>query len=183
MTRDELAHVLRAAATIVEDGDILVLGSQSILGTASEKRLPRQAVMSIEVDVAFFNDPDESKSDHVDGAIGEGSQFHETHGYYAQGVTLDTAILPQGWRDRLVSFDRDDALPSEAKCLDAHDLVVAKLVANREKDREFATALIEVDLIQVRTLLERVEQLDEIEAVKDRTRRAVQTCAADAGCG
>ena len=183
MNRAQLAHVLRAAAEIVNDGDILVVGSQAILGTADGSALPTEATMSIEADLAFFDDPDEHKSDAVDGAIGEGSQFHALFGYYAQGVSLETSVLPEGWRDRLIRFDRVDAEPSEARCLDPHDLVVAKLVANREKDREFATALIEADLVEVRTLLDRVEQLSQPGSVKDRTRSAIEHCASAAGYG
>jgi hypothetical protein len=183
VNREQLAHVLRAAATITKDGDILVLGSQSILGTRDEARLPWEAVMSVEADLAFFDDPDEAKSDAVDGAIGEGSQFHTEFGYYAQGVTLATADLPDGWRERLVEFPGPNAEPSAAVCLDAHDLVVAKLVPAREKDREFATALIEAELIQVRTLLDRVEQLDLPEGSKGRVRDVIAACASAAGCG
>jgi len=80
MNREQLSHVLRAAATIVNDGDILVIGSQSILGTFDSDRLPEAAVMSVEADLAFFDDPLEEKMDLVDDAIGEGSQFHMTYG-------------------------------------------------------------------------------------------------------
>jgi hypothetical protein len=183
VNREQLAHVLRAAARIVEDGDIVVLGSQSILGTADAPRLPLEAVLSVEADLAFLDDPDEAKADDVDGQIGEGSGFHAEFGYYAQGVTLATAVLPDGWRDRLIAFERADAEPSHARCLEAHDLVVAKLVANREKDREFATALIGAQLVDVRTLLERVQVLDQPEAVRMRVRRAIESCARAAGLG
>jgi hypothetical protein len=40
MTREQLAHVLRAAARIAEDPDVVVIGSQSILGSFPEDRLP-----------------------------------------------------------------------------------------------------------------------------------------------
>ena len=183
MNRDQLAHVLRAAATIASDGDILVVGSQAILGTADASHLPLEVTLSIEADVAFFDDPDEQKSDAVDGAIGEGSQFHAEYGYYAQGVSLETSVLPAGWRDRLIRFERADAEPAEAWCVEPHDLVVAKLVANREKDREFSIALIGADLIQVRTLLDRVHLLEQPGGVKDRTRVIIERCAARAGHG
>jgi hypothetical protein len=97
--REHLAHVLRAAARVVDDGDILVIGSQSILASIDERYLPDEATRSVEADVAFFDDPHERKSDAVDAALGEGSQFHELFGYYAQGVSLSTAVLPQGWRN------------------------------------------------------------------------------------
>ncbi|MCB1262697.1 MAG: hypothetical protein KDB33_20215 [Acidimicrobiales bacterium] len=183
MNRDQLAHVLRAAATIGDDGDIVVLGSQSILGTADADRLPDEATRSVEADVAFVNDPDESKMDRVDGAIGEDSPFHASFGYYGQGVTLETAVLPNGWQDRTIAFDRPDAEPSHARCLEPHDLVIAKLVAGREKDFEFVTALIAADLINIRILLDRVLLLDTPGAVQERVRRSIERCARRAGYG
>jgi hypothetical protein len=39
MNREQLAHVVRAAATITGDGDIVIIGSQSILGTSRRRRL------------------------------------------------------------------------------------------------------------------------------------------------
>jgi hypothetical protein len=183
VNREQLAHVLRAASSIASDDGILVTGSQSILGTFDARLLPVQATMSIEADLVFLNDPDETKMDAVDGAIGEGSSFHAEFGYYAQGVSLDTAVLPEGWRERLVPFESVDGGASKAFCLDRHDLLVAKLVAGRKKDYEFATALIAVELVQVRALLERVDQLAEPEALRARTRDAIQRCARAAGCG
>ena len=96
MTREELAHVLRAAATIAGESEILVIGSQSILGSYSNEELPDEAWMSIEADIAFLDDPGTRKADLVDGAIGELSSFHEMYSYYAQGVEVSTAILPGG---------------------------------------------------------------------------------------
>ena len=63
---------------------------------------------------------------------------HESFGIYGQGVALSTAVLPSGWQDRLVAFVDPAADPSDARCLDPHDLVVSKLVAGREKDHDFA---------------------------------------------
>lgn len=77
--------------------------------------------MSMEADVAFRNDIDASKADAVDGAIGELSQFHETYGYYAQGVEISTAVLPAGWEDRAEILDRPDSRPGYARCLEPHE--------------------------------------------------------------
>ena len=173
MTREELAHILRAAAQIANDSDILVIGSQSILGTFSEDDLPPAAHGSIEADIAFFDDPDERKADHVDGAIGEASLFHEQFGIYAQGASLRTAVLPAGWRDRLVSYDRYDAKPSAARCLEAHDLVISKLVVGREKDLLFARVLVDAGLISCEILRERADALDVVQAVRRRVMRYI----------
>ena len=88
--------MLRAAATIAGESEILVIGSQSILGSYSNEELPEEAWMSIEADIAFLDDPGTRKADLVDGAIGELSSFHEMYSYYAQGVEVSTAILPGG---------------------------------------------------------------------------------------
>ena len=107
MTREQLAHVLRAAARIARDPDILVVGSQAILGSYREEELPEVAWLSVEADLAFFDaEGGTQKADQVDGAIGELSHFHETYRYYGQGVDLHTAKLPDGWEQRLVPFER-----------------------------------------------------------------------------
>lgn len=168
MKRSELAHILRAACSIADDPDILVIGSQSILGSFTEDELPLDATVSIEADIAFFDDPAERKSDLIDGAIGEASQFHESFGVYGQGVGLSTATLPEGWRDRLVPFDASDALPGQPRCLERHDLVVTKLVAGREKDYRFARALLKAGLVDPDVLCARAELLPVIPGIKRR---------------
>lgn len=98
MRREQLEHVLRAASEIVGERDVLVIGSQAVLASIPDARLPIEATTSIEADLAFLDDPEDEKADQVDGAIGELSSFHETFGYYAQGVSVSTAVLPAGWR-------------------------------------------------------------------------------------
>lgn len=80
MKREQLEHILRAASQIAGDPDVLVLGSQSIVGTFAEDELPDRAHASIEADVTFFDDYENDKSDVVDMHLGEDSQFHATFG-------------------------------------------------------------------------------------------------------
>jgi hypothetical protein len=164
MKRAQLEHVLRAAATIVDDPDLIVIGSQAILGSYGEDSLPVEATTSIEADLAFFVDPDGLKADRLDGAIGELSRFHETFGYYAQGVSVTTAVLPAGWEARTIAFATPGAAPARARCLEPHDCVVAKLVAGREKDRAFAAALIGEGLVEPETLISRIRTLPRVDA-------------------
>lgn len=159
MKRTELEHILRAASRISGDRDVVVIGSQSILGTYSEDELPEAAHASIEADIAFWDDPGNDKSDTVDMHMGEDSQFHATFGYYAQGVDVATAVLTAGWRDRVVVYQAPGAAPAVGHCLEPHDLVVAKLVAGREKDFEFVSALLAYRLVDASTLIERATQL------------------------
>jgi hypothetical protein len=158
VNREQLAHVLRAAAAIVPGADIVIVGSQAVLATRDEPDLPIEATRSIEVDLAFVDDPDEAKADAVDGAIGELSRFHETFGYYGQGVSLTTPILPGGWTDRLIALDSPDAA-ARVRALEVHDCTVSKLVAFREKDRQFAAALLRAEVVDARTLDDRLKTL------------------------
>ncbi|QKW15732.1 DUF6036 family nucleotidyltransferase [Verrucosispora sp. NA02020] len=162
MKRAELEHVLRSTGRIVEDRNVLIIGSQSVLGTFLEGDLPLEATASMEVDVAFFDDPDDQKADQIDAFIGEFSPFHETFGYYAQGVSVSTAVLPDGWRDRLVLVESDNTQPGRGYALDPHDCVVSKLVAGREKDNKFADALLRAGLVRPDVVAERIELLADV---------------------
>nr|MDT0664120.1 DUF6036 family nucleotidyltransferase [Micromonospora sp. DSM 115978] len=170
MTREQLENVLRAASQITDDPRILVLGSQSVLGAISEDRLPPEATASIEADVAFFDDLDDRKADQVDVAIGELSAFHGTFGYYAQGVSVSTAVLPAGWQDRLVRIATASSAPGVGYLLEPHDCVVSKLVAGREKDFAFAGALLRSQLVDLAVLGERIDTVAVPPEVRQRLR-------------
>ena len=152
MNRTQFEHAIRAAGAILGVDEVLVIGSQAVHGSVDEQ-IP-EAEHSIEVDISAVEDDDGSMADLIDGSIGELSMFQEAFGYYARGVTPGTAVLPSGWRRRLVSYESPATSGVRALCLDIHDLWVSKAVANREKDRAFCRALIERDLVD-RDILER----------------------------
>jgi hypothetical protein len=130
----------------------VIIGSQSILGQFPDA--PASLLVSIEADVYPLARPE--RADLVDGSIGEGSQFHEQFGYYAQGVGEKTAVLPAGWRKRLVSVRNDNTGGVEGLCLEVHDLAISKYVAGREKDLRFTRELARHGMIRRTTLLERL---------------------------
>jgi hypothetical protein len=156
MKRSELEHLIRAAGSIADDTEIVVVGSQSILGQFPDA--PASLLVSAEADVFPLNRPE--LSDLIDGTIGEGSPFHELYGYYAQGVDERTATLPQGWRDRLVRISNPNTRGVAGLCLDVHDLAISKYVAGREKDREFTRELAKQGMVQRTTLLARERETD-----------------------
>jgi hypothetical protein len=121
--------------------------------------LPDAATTSIEVDLAFFDDPTEVKADAVDGAIGELSPFHEMNGVYAQGVSVRTAVLPEGWRGHVVPWSNQSTGRARAAFREPHDCVVSKLVAYREEDFAFAAAMLESGLIDPKILAVRIDLL------------------------
>ena len=96
--------------------------------------------------------------------------FHDTFGYYAQGVLETTAVLPSGWRERLIRFETAATNGVVAWCLEVHDLWLSKAVAGRQKDIEFCQALLDRMLVDRGRLRDR---LDMMGALDDRVRAAV----------
>jgi hypothetical protein len=155
MTRQALEHLLRAAAAITNERDFVVIGSQALLAQFPDA--PEALLVSIEADL-YPRDSVE-KSDLIDGAIGELSQFHETFGYYAHGVDDTTATLPAGWQQRLVPLHNDNTGGATGWCLEVHDLTASKLVAGRERDGEFVRSLLQGRMVEPATLEQRVRDL------------------------
>jgi hypothetical protein len=162
MKREQFEHAIRAAGAILGTNELLVIGSQALHASVSTN-LPEEAQRSVEVDVAVLGDVDGSKADLIDGSIGEASMFHETFGYYAQGVTEQTAILPPGWRDRLIRFETPATRGVVASCLEPNDLWVAKAVANRQKDVEFCAALLAIGIVERSTLHQRLNSMVDLD--------------------
>lgn len=157
MRRSELEHAIRAATEIIRQEAVFIIGSQAILGSFTEDELPSEATLSEEVDVAPMKDDDaQSLTTELDAAIGEMSDFHETHGFHVQGVGRDTAVLPAGWTDRLVKVNNANTSNRTGLCLEPHDLCVAKLIAGRVKDHQFVGALVEHGLVNRELIAERL---------------------------
>lgn len=167
MTRAEFEHAVRAAAAVLGVDELLVIGSQALHGSVAGD-LPEEALRSVEVDVAALEDPEGRMADLIDGAIGEASMFHATFGYYAQGVEAVTAVLPDGWQDRLVRFETPGTRGVTAWCLEPHDLWISKMIAGRPKDLEFGRALVERGIVEPGELTGRLEQVDLEESIRTR---------------
>ncbi len=152
MHRQQLEHIIRAAAGITGASEFVIVGSQAVLGQFPQA--PDELLVSIEADVFSLRDPVDN--DLIDGSIGEGSPFHQTFGYYAHGVSVETAVLPAGWRERLVPVRNANTGIGTGLCLEIHDLAVSKLVAGREKDFDFVGGLLRHNLVHVPIFRERL---------------------------
>lgn len=165
MRRDQLEHVIRASASIADDDEIMVIGSQALLG--SHPDAPAALLRSVEVDVFPKNEP--ARAILIEGAIGEGSPFHETFGYYAHGVGPETAVLSPGWEQRLVPVRGPGTREATGWCLEIHDVVVAKLAAAREHDVSYAAEALRAELVSAETLRERIAGLPIDDARREHT--------------
>ena len=174
MTRDQLEHAIRAACDVSGDTELWIFGSQAILGEFPDA--PESLRASIEVDVQPKNRPE--ASDAIDGALGELSMFHHTHGFYVHGISIESAKLPRGWEDRTIPIrDEVSTRDSTGWCVESHDLAASKLAAFREKDRDFVRILLTEKMIDYPVLLERISLLNVDGQLRDHLRYWVQTTA------
>lgn len=144
MKRAELEHILRACKGLTGETEFVVVGSQSILGPHPDA--PRVLRHSMEADVYAKFHPELSRL--IEGSLGELSLFHQTHGIWVDGVSPETATLPEGWEKRLVKLENDNTDGAIGWCLEPHDLAFSKLAAHREKDVAFVTELLRHKMIR-----------------------------------
>lgn len=170
MTRAQLEHLLRAAAIIADDDEIVVIGSQAILGQFPDA--PAAMRVSMEADLFPLNHPE--RADVIDGSIGELSPFHESFGYYAQGVGEETARLPDGWKDRLVVIQNENTRGVRGLCLEVHDLLVAKAIAGRDKDHDFLREAAKHHMADPEILVRRLETVQVEPAIRQQARSAIE---------
>lgn len=178
MNRAALEHIVRAAAALSDEREIVVIGSHAVLGQFPDA--PAALLVSMDADVYPRHAPD--KSALIDGAMGELSTFHETFGYYAHGIDDTTATLPAGWADRLVPIQNENTGGAIGWCLDVHDLALSKLVAGRDKDLDFVQVLVREHMAVPAVLNDRLQTLPvsdaQREAVVVRLRRVISAAEA-----
>jgi hypothetical protein len=168
MLWSELAHAVRAAAAILDEERVVVIGSQSILAWFDGP--PEETTLSREVDIAALDDPDDRKSHILAGAIGEGSPFDATFGFHVDGVSLSTPVAPAGWLERCKEVSTPAMNGATGLFMEPHDLCVAKLLAGREKDIAFVAALLRAGLVDANTVTERLDATDVSGAARLRAR-------------
>jgi hypothetical protein len=175
MRRQDLEHIIRAAGAIADEQELVIIGSQALLGTYPSA--PDELLVSMEADIYPLNAPE--KSDLIDGSIGELSPFHEEFGYFAHGIGPETAVLARGWKKRLIPVSNENTGGITGLCLHPVDIAASKLMAGREMDYSFVRGLLEHALVsaqEIRAILDEYppEQASTVEA------RLVR-CLADAG--
>jgi hypothetical protein len=133
LRRPDIDHILRAAASLSGHCRFVMVGTGAVIATA--KHIPVAMMMTEEIDIYVEDaaDPDWI-SDLIDASIGRYSQFHRTFGYYGDGVSKRTAVMPLDWRQRATEYTTHDGLAT-ALCPSAEDIAVAKLCAWRDKDQ------------------------------------------------
>lgn len=173
MTRAELEHIIRASAAVTDAYEFVIVGSQSILGPVPH---PEDVfTMSAEADIYPLRAPE--LAEKIEGALGEGSRFHDTYGYYAQGVGPETAVLPAGWMERVHRVQGEGTHGRVGYCLDVADLFMSKAAAGREKDRVFCMALLAHGHVTVEQVLALVPGMPLDDTGRQRLRASIRRWA------
>ena len=165
MKKRQVDHVLRAAGRITGEKQFVIIGSQSLHGKHPD--LADDIVLSAEVDLIATQRADRTEWLN---AIGVYSPFHESFGYYADPVDEATAVLPKGWKGRLVNLPSGDTDGVQGLCLDPHDLAIAKYVARRDKDVAFNRELARRKIIDKKQLLVSLDRTPVTQDVRERIR-------------
>ena len=158
MTRDQIAHIPRAAAAITGQTLFVLVGSQAAVLLTDD--LPARMAESVEADLYPLQHPE--LADIIDATIGELSLFHDTFGYYAQGVGPRTAKLPAGWEERARHVSHPAFAPAIAIVPDLADLCAAKLIAMRPKDLDYVRAALTAGLADTAELAPRVAAVADV---------------------
>lgn len=168
MKKQQVDHILRAAGRITGETQFVIIGSQSLHGKFPD--VADDIVRSVEVDLIVKRKPDRTEWLN---AIGQDSPFHQSFGYYADPVDETTAVLPKGWKGRLVNLPPGDTEGVLGLCLEPHDLTIAKYVAGREKDIAFNRELVARRIVVREQLLNLLETTPIDDQVRDRVRACI----------
>jgi hypothetical protein len=150
LRRDDIDHILGAAASITNHRRFVVIGKGAVIITA--RHIPASMTQTPEIDLYADGvvDP-EPMSDLIDGTIGHGSMFHQTFHYYGDGVSPNKAIMPPDWRMRATEYTPSDG-SATAVCPSAEDIAIAKLSAWRDKDRNWLNDGVQSGIVSLATV-------------------------------
>lgn len=144
MKREYLFRLFEEARRLTGHRDYVVIGSLSILGTQDEDALPQEMAVSIDIDSYTRADP--GRILDLKAALGEGSDFHRTHGYYLDPVSPSLPTLPDGWQARMTSIDQGNV---RIWFLDPDDAAMSKYARSQPNDRRWIRAGIRAGYISL----------------------------------
>jgi len=159
---------------------VVVIGSQAVLATLPQA--PFTARTSVEID-AYPGNAEEWEAQHgteasevVNALFGYRSTFHETHGFYIDGVDDSTASLPPDWRERQ-TVRVVDCYGRAVRIVtpELHDIVASKLCRLDPKDERFTTVLHDAGHLDLTMLEQRVRAINLPAAVRERAIRFLRS--------
>lgn len=152
MEYSQLKKLIRNVVESTNKENIMLFGSQ-VLYAKFKNIENKNIVKSYEADFTLYKYKNKQELedfvDLVDGANGEFSQYHQTNGFYAEGVSSFNESFPKNYKNRLVNFQYSDNPKDVVQFMNVKDVVVMKLRRMDPKDHSFIEYCIEKDLIKL----------------------------------
>jgi hypothetical protein len=141
---EALFNLLQAARGLCGHHEYVIVGSLSVLGLAQVTAIPPDMTMSIDADCFTRTDP--PRVFDLQAQLGEGSDYHRSHGIYLDPVSPKLPTLPDGWEQRLIRLERDGLV---ASFLDPNDAAVSKLARAEPRDLRWVRAGLKMGIVSL----------------------------------
>ena len=168
MNRDNIRRLLGEAAKLTQHRDYVIIGSLSVLGTVASP--PETMVFSIDIDLYLKNDP--NRTAEIASQLGLGSDFEQSHGYYADVVSPMLPTLPDGWDARLVRLEFENGVTGWF--LEPNDAAISKYVRAEPRDREWIWAGLEAGILSAAVIEYRMRETSMETDERERAKRAFE---------
>ncbi|MEP7181382.1 MAG: DUF6036 family nucleotidyltransferase [Betaproteobacteria bacterium] len=170
MELSDLDVLFNEARKLAGHSEYVVVGSLSILGVIKASDVPARMLMSIDVDCYTPRDP--GRIFELSEALGEGSPFEASHGFYLDPISPDVPTLPENWKSRLVRVPFDDGIV--VFFLDPNDAAVSKYARCEPRDREWIQAGLGAALLSAPIIESRFGETEFLDAAeRSRARKAL----------
>jgi len=157
--RDGLLRAARSVAEQIEADRVIVVGSQAILLTWPDAPM----ALKITPEIGLYpennrdweaRNPGFEASEEISALFGEMSAFHQSFGFYLDGVDENTAQMPPDWMKRAATAEIDVyGRTAVIICPAIQDVVVSKLHRLAEKDVDFIRECVAAGHIEVASVL------------------------------
>jgi hypothetical protein len=145
MELSDLQELFDQAKSLTGHNEFVVVGSLSILGVVRASEIPPRMLMSIDVDCFTRQDP--ARTVELTGALGEGSAFEASHGFYLDPISPSVPTLPENWQYRLIKVALANSIV--VFFLDPNDAAVSKYARSEPRDREWIQSGLEAGLLSI----------------------------------
>lgn len=162
MTLDQVFELAAAARKLIPHPELVVIGSNSILGGMPAAQVPAQMSMSIDLDAYLKRDPD--RTGELAAMLGENSSYHLDKGVFLDVVSPRLLTAPDGWEARMNKVERDGLT---VWFLEPVDAAISKLVRGEARDLRWVKGGLAAGILtiaQIRVRLPRTPFLDGAEA-------------------
>jgi hypothetical protein len=176
-TLDDITALLTEASRISNHRSFVIAGSLCAL--AAVMRPPNEMVISRDVDFYPKLDPGRGFIE-IAKMLGEGSKFEKEHGFYADPITPELLLRPEGWEARMVQIPLTGGIV--AWFMDVNDAAVGKLARSSENDIRWVISGLGEGMLNAKTIIQRCKATQAMTSEElEKCRQTIDRLIADEG--